>query len=53
MTKSRDIFFDGKPGKCPTLEEHLIKEVEKPTIGRSKDILGFQLFGHGPEINLL
>jgi hypothetical protein len=31
----------------------LVKEVENQTIGWSKDILVFQLMGHGPEINLL
>jgi hypothetical protein len=52
-TKACDIIFDGKPENWPTFKGHLIKEAEHPTIGWSKDTLGFQLVEDGQEINLL
>jgi hypothetical protein len=51
MTKASDTFFDGKPENWPMFEDHLIKEAENPTIGWSKEIIGFKLMGQGQEIN--
>jgi hypothetical protein len=52
-TKASETRFDGKPENWPTFENHLIREAENPTIGWSKDILGFKVVGQQPEINLL
>jgi hypothetical protein len=53
MAKASYTLFDRKPEIWPTFEDHLIKEAANPTIGWSKDILGFKIMGKGPEINLM
>jgi hypothetical protein len=53
VTKASDILFDGQTKNWPVFEDHLVKEAENPTIGWNKDIIGFQIMGQCPVINLL
>jgi hypothetical protein len=53
MTKSSDVLLDVNADKWQAFEDHLTKEAANPSIGWSKDILGFQIMGQGPVINLL
>jgi hypothetical protein len=53
MTKASDVLFDGSADNWQAFEDHLTKEAASPTIGWSKDILGFQIMGQVPGIILL
>jgi hypothetical protein len=54
MTKASDnVLFDVNADNSQAFEDHLTKEAASPTIGWSKYILGFQITGQGPVINLL
>jgi hypothetical protein len=53
MTKSSNILFNGNADNWQALEDHFTKEAANPTIGWNKYILGFQIMGQGPVINLL
>jgi hypothetical protein len=53
MIKASNVLFDGNADNWQAFEDHLTKEAANQTICWSKDILGFQIMGQGPVINLL
>jgi hypothetical protein len=53
MTKASDVLFDGNADNWQAFEDHLAKEATNPTMSWIKDIIGFQIMGQCPEINLI